>query len=512
MVLDTIVFTLAVMCRLLPAMSGNADITDYNYFDVEDFSVDSFFRSLELQSRLTPTDLEFPFAADLENVPISSVGFLDGTAAKSTNATSELSIADDRDGCSRGLAEATMETSVADDNDDDNATAVDIFFHSLQLRSCLLRADDETVSGLSPGKTDPDSSGAGLFSPSEKTDEKNDHMPSRSNSYADTCHRSQSSVHLREKSLTGLAYLSTSWSCCNVNESEDYHAVKQSASTTTISHSYKAASALISSSRAVAHNSYVSADCSEPAKCCKVPNLSTEEEYCGACTAKDDAIDSSERDVSEGGKISCKVCCIELSSKYSYVRHLLTPLHCRRAEGYCLTNPPLTTNTNTEDIVHLISKQKPLQCRICRFYGDTFSQLLYHLTSTAHCGRAKRKLLRCLPSGFVGTSEDIVEHVKSESHTNLVKQSHRPTVITAYRSHGRHRQIACRRTKDDVVCGYCGVKFPSASSLTIHIRRRHTGQRPFACSVCSKSYCDNSTLRLHYRTAQHRAKCAQLLY
>jgi len=487
-------------------MSRHTDITDYNYFDVEDFSVDSFFRSLELQSRLTPTDLEFPFPADLESVPISSVGFLDSTTATSTNAVSDPTAAEDGS-CGTSLTESATETPVADDNDDDNATAVDIFFRSLQLRSCLLRADDETGSNsLSLVKMDP---GNNQYSPFKNTDEKNDQTSLNSKLDVNTCHiLNKSSVHLPNKSLTNLDYLSTSWSCCNVSEDEHYHAARQSSSTT-VSHSDEAAD-LMSPSHTVVHNSYKSTSCSESAQCYKASNLFTEEENHVTATIKDDSVINV---VSKGGKISCKVCCIELSSKYTYVRHLLTPLHRRRAEGYYVTSPPLMTQavTNREDIVHLISRQKPAQCRICHFFGDTPSQLLYHLTSTAHCGRAKQKLVRCLSCGFAGMTEDIVEHVKSESHTNLVKQSHRPAIITAYRHHGHNQQVLRRRTKDGVVCSYCGAKFPSASSVKIHIRRRHTGQHPFTCSICSKSYCDNSTLRLHCRTAQHRAKCAQVL-
>jgi len=493
-------------------MSGHADISDYNYFDVEDFSVDSFFRSLELQSRFAPTGLEFSFPTDLENVPISSclssVGFLDSTTAKFTNCASELPVAKDGGGCHSGLTESATEAAVAVDNDDDDATAVDLFFHSLELRSCLLRADDETIADVSRSsrdKTDPSNSVSGLFSPTTNADEKND----RTGSETDV-NVSQSSVYLSEKSLN---YLS---SCSGLNEGEDCHATKQSSSTN-ISQSETAA-VFISSTHAaelqVARNTYNCVEGSEPssaAECCKGQNLHTEEQY--TARTKNDTVNNSERRVSKGGKISCKVCGIELSSKYSYVRHLLTPLHCRRADGYCVNGPSsgTTTTANTEDIVQLIARQKPIQCRICRFYGDSSSQLLYHLTSTSHFGRLKRKLVRCLPCDYVGTSNDIIEHVKSDSHTIRVRQSSRPSVISAYRSRGCHQQVVCRPTNDGIVCSYCGVKFPSASSLKIHVRRRHTGQRPFTCSVCSKSYCDNSTLTLHYRTAQHQAKCAQLL-
>ena len=499
--------------------SGHTDITDYNYFDVEDFSVDSFFRSLELQSRFAPSDLEFSFPADLENVPISScltsVGFLDSTAAKST----EVAVVEDGHECCSNEAE----TSITEDNEeDDNATAVVNFFRSLelQLRSCLLRADDETVHDSPCGSRDKTDASNNLLSNSQQTaasdvsnvEQKTNRTPSRNETDSNVHNGSQSGVFLPEKS-TELVYLSSAWTCA----SESHCGIEQ---TSTVVPQSETVAVLTTSTCTphVAAKSSVSAECSELCKPtsatdlnshCEVDPLCRKEQRLTATLKEGDA--ESQRRESKGGKIRCEVCDVELSSKYSYVRHLLTPLHHRRAEGYCITRPPeATTNTNvTEDVKHLISRQKPVQCRVCRFCADASPQLLQHLTSTSHYSQVKRKLLQCVPCRFVGTCDDIVTHVKSESHATLVKKLSRPSIITAYRSRRHDTQITRARTKDGRCCSNCGFKFPSLSSLEIHIRRRHTGQRPFSCSVCSKSYCDNSTLRLHYRTAQHRLKCAQ---
>ena len=493
-------------------------MSDYNYFNVEDFSVDSFFRSLELQSRFASNDLEFSFPTDLENVPISSgltsVGLLDSTTAKSTDVASGLSAVDESFGYNSHLTmtQDVTETLSADDNDDDNAIAVDNFFRSLQLRSCLLRANDDiTVRSLShcsrDGTVVSDNVG-GLFTHSQhvgvsdasSSDAKHDQTLSRDVRDQNICHDHQGSVYLPEKS-TNCDYLSPAWPCSSVSEGKGHHCTVQQSSST----QSQTVDELMSSTHAqVAHNSYSRAKYSQLCR----PVSSAKQG--GTATTKADSADDSEGSVSKGGKMSCDVCHIELSSKYSFVRHLLTPLHCRRAEGYCTSSPPLVvTDTSTQDVVHLISRQKPVQCRVCRFYGDTSSQLLYHLTSTSHCSRVKRKVLRCLPCRFVGTCDDIMAHVQSEPHVTLVKQNSRPSVITAYRSRQHQQHVVRDRTKDQKCCSYCNVKFPSASSLEIHIRRRHTGQRPFACCVCDKSYCDNSTLRLHYRTAQHGNRCAQ---
>jgi len=93
-------------------MAEQVDMSNYNYFDVEDFSIDSFFRSLELQSRFAPNDLEFSFPADLDGVPISSVSFLDSSPLKSSTADSRLSAAEDIPQCSSRETEGAVNAVV----------------------------------------------------------------------------------------------------------------------------------------------------------------------------------------------------------------------------------------------------------------------------------------------------------------------------------------------------------------------------------------------------------------
>jgi len=513
-----------------PTMAEQVDISDYNYFDVEDFSVDSFFRSLELQSRFASNDLEFTFPADLENVPISSCltspGFLESSPAKSSsNADRGPSVTEDIPGCSSGVTEGAAETSIADLNDDDNAAAVDVFFQSLQLRSCLLRSDDD-IAGNSPRcsqiKANASSDAGDLFMYSRTADVSSSGIKGKADeTLSDNDERdvitpcdSHSGV-LSEKSLTNFDCLSSALTCSSDSRCEDHQSVQRSSSSVHVRQS----ETTIAPTSATRTASNSSAGCSG---LCKTALLAEQAGDCAdqlcrqeqpqLATTEDSWANSRERHAVKGGKMGCDVCGVMLSDKYSYVRHLLTPLHRRRADGYCINVPPsaVTNSDHTEDVSRLLARQKPAHCRVCLFYGDTASQLLCHLKSASHCAQVKRKLLQCVPCRFVGTCEDITTHVKSDSHVTLVSQSNRPSVIAAWRSGRHHGQFVGRQTKDDKSCGLCGAKFPSTSSLEIHARRRHTGQRPFRCGVCCKAYCDNSTLTLHYKTARHRTKCAQV--
>ncbi|RXG68527.1 Zinc-responsive transcriptional regulator ZAP1 [Armadillidium vulgare] len=49
-------------------------------------------------------------------------------------------------------------------------------------------------------------------------------------------------------------------------------------------------------------------------------------------------------------------------------------------------------------------------------------------------------------------------------------------------------------------CPYCSYCTYSSHNLQRHIRFKHTGEKPFKCNICSKSFAANSDLQVHTRT------------
>ncbi|XP_053161569.1 histone H4 transcription factor-like isoform X2 [Hemicordylus capensis] len=54
-----------------------------------------------------------------------------------------------------------------------------------------------------------------------------------------------------------------------------------------------------------------------------------------------------------------------------------------------------------------------------------------------------------------------------------------------------------------VACSYCDLSCTSISSLKVHIRFRHSDERPFCCKTCSKSF--KSTCDLHKHVETHNS-------
>ncbi|XP_064640969.1 uncharacterized protein LOC135495894 [Lineus longissimus] len=224
----------------------------------------------------------------------------------------------------------------------------------------------------------------------------------------------------------------------------------------------------------------------------------------------------------------CPICKDKFYNQYSMARHLLSQYHHNRAKGH-------PESVQLFEKYHLlILRLSPFQCGSCKFYCNSNENLKLHLKMRDHIDNMSGNLgpqLCTLCRFMTDDNDEMVEHIGSDGHvarvTELTKK--RPCVIRENRKKVDCKQcgltvhcvtdlkkhILAKHAKDTSrkrvkrTCLHCDKVFSSQISLGIHVRRRHTKEKPFTCEPCQKSYADKYTLQLHMNTKAHATVTAR---
>ncbi|CAH1779248.1 unnamed protein product [Owenia fusiformis] len=224
----------------------------------------------------------------------------------------------------------------------------------------------------------------------------------------------------------------------------------------------------------------------------------------------------------------CTICDKTIEDKYNMAKHLMTTYHQRRAMGH----PDKFKYIQQYQLA--MTKLSPQQCGVCNFYCNTAETLQVHMKSQAHndkCCNLLGPLLCVLCNYKCDTNTEMLNHIQSAPHTTTAEGSKRPCTVKECRyrircklcdkamhsaskllSHMQSKHsvdssltlnLGRRRGRNCPKCPYCAVECQSVFAMTVHIRRKHTKERPFKCEPCQTQFCDKYTLSLHKKSKSH---------
>ncbi|KAK7869939.1 hypothetical protein R5R35_013717 [Gryllus longicercus] len=239
------------------------------------------------------------------------------------------------------------------------------------------------------------------------------------------------------------------------------------------------------------------------------------------------------RTVHGQSQFTCRTCGEKFPSEPTYLAHLkIHPLECSRCGKYFYRHQ----NLNLHIRRHL--GIKPFKCSICDKSFVTKQKLAEH--TNTHTGNTPIKCNLC--SETFRRYSNLIQH-KNRHHLKLKKKvkdfiCHCGEVFHSQKKLLWHKEIHDEKPK---TCSYCSERFVHASSLTRHIRkahdqryfpctgreaenvecpvcgcvflksslavhmRLHSGQRPFSCHICGKSFSTKWNLQLHRWTHAARS-------
>ncbi|CAL9699849.1 unnamed protein product [Knipowitschia caucasica] len=197
------------------------------------------------------------------------------------------------------------------------------------------------------------------------------------------------------------------------------------------------------------------------------------------------------------GQYYCVRCAKFFQKQSHYKRHML--VH-RKRERTCPHCYAVFIKLNAFH-VHLRThiNERPYQCVCCPESFEHKEEFDYHCLK--HKKLRKDRPYSCTRCDWAfATLTELADHMIShegeqpancpvcgKSFLNKNKLEKHMSIHTGVRPH---------------LCSICGNGFPSAASLKLHVNV-HTGYKPFQCDQCPKSFSTNSSLKLHSR--QHMA-------
>lgn len=177
--------------------------------------------------------------------------------------------------------------------------------------------------------------------------------------------------------------------------------------------------------------------------------------------------------------------------------------------------------------------QEWFRCKLCNFFTATSSWMEVHLSSDSHTEREKgEKIAKSASFNFY------VEHINRESIgedaiiDDIEKLTGKEEVATSSEGDPEAEETvetskAAEAEEEDLdleppakkrgrpkhgsttTCGYCGLVVSNATNLSVHVRRKHSKEYGYSCTLCNYSCVTKGDMDRHCFTKKHSRRAQE---
>ncbi|KOC66061.1 Transcription factor hamlet [Habropoda laboriosa] len=164
----------------------------------------------------------------------------------------------------------------------------------------------------------------------------------------------------------------------------------------------------------------------------------------------------------------CENCPKVFTDPSNLQRHIRTHHVGARSHACTECGKTFATSSGLKQHTHIHSSVKPFQCEVCFKAYTQFSNLCRHKRMHADC-RTQIKCVKCGTPFMFPRSANLTRHLRTHTGEQPYK------------------------------CKYCERSFSISSNLQRHVRNIHDKQRPFKCPLCERCFGQQTNLDRHLK-------------